>query len=215
MYANRYIRRKPFQRRRFQRPRKLFRSRVPYSLASDNARRYVKLRGYYDLTVNQERNEAYAGVNDDPSNTSEFKFLAGVFSKYRVNAISIRYLPYMNTNQLFPTAGLNLSFRPILVAHDVNSVLGRDEINATTMSQYQNLKYFESCKSFNAYYKMHKNISLVGKATILDNHGYYRVSEPQASQIIHCFSEVPGSKDLKASSLGKIIITYYCVFKNN
>ena len=199
------------KRNRYQRKRLGFRRKPRFirrNIGSPNARRFFKLRVVAPVPVTANT-IVRVPVQDDPQNSTEWNSCKALFEMYRVCAIKLTWIPAANIHAA-PAASTGFGFQPVYIIHDVNNVLPV-AITEDQVVQYDNLRVKTLHRMWKVYYKMVRNIPCVSAYTV-NTKAYQSVDVPNATQQLLVF--IPALGNPQAAQLGKLVITYYTVFKN-
>ena len=196
--------------RRYRKKRVGFRRRprVSRNIGSSNARRFFKLRTVAPVSA-PANTILRIPVQDDPQSSTEWASCKALFEMYRVCAIKVTWIPAANIHAA-PASATGFGFQPVYVIHDVNNVVPVN-ITEDQVIQYDNLRVKSMSRLWKVYYKMVRNIPTVSSFTV-NTRAYQSTDAPVPTQQLLLF--VPALGNPQAENLGKVVITFYTVFKN-
>ncbi|AIX11627.1 capsid [Bat circovirus POA/2012/I] len=183
------------RRRRFLRKSRRYRRK--HRRGTNDGVRYFKLRRSIEITDVGGGNE----FTDNPSTASDWASVSTLFTHYRVKAMSIRYVPRFNVNQIASQG----SFRPLAITHDVNATTGSLSFNA--MIARENTRILDASKPFTYYRKMR---GIQTQVQTLHPGPWYRTAQPVSTQRFFAQTEAPNT----ISILGGGVLTLYIAAKN-
>lgn len=198
VYRKRKYTRRPvrtYRRKRYVRKMKISR---PVGSGEDG-KRFFKLRHVVNLQAHTVLEPDI--FDDNPLTYPEFGSIATLFDKYRVNAMSIKYVPIVTANSSTATA----AFTPGYILHDENHA----SVSIATSNQfmeYENCKVVNLQRPWKYYRKMKRNIPMEGTGNNLDTKGYQPSSHPVPTQ---CFAFFQSGFVDDGVQYGTIIVSLY------
>lgn len=203
----------PFYRRRYRKRntrRPLYRRRKVYNKVSskrptgsgNDGKRFFKLREVQEL-VGVDPNVPI-NIVDDPTGYGDFVSIRNLFDKFRVNAISVKFIPTVTA-----VGAPNTVWTPGFILHDENHT-------SVTSTNPNDFLQFENCKAVNCqrpwkyYRKMKRNVPMEAAGHIIDTSGYQATNQPTPTQVL---SFLPPTLMPIDAAYGTLITSLYITAK--
>lgn len=173
-----------------------------------SGKRFMKFREVRDVLTTTDPYTTIT-IYNNPSDTLEYKTMATLFSRMKVCAMKVHWIPFGNVQINEIAGGERLEYQPMIVWYDQDNI-------ATTVTSANVILQNESAVVKNSLrpWKYYKKLQRSTKGADTDMKGYQQ-SDPDkvlSSQMIRVFLQYINNP-AAGSNLGKLIITWYCVFK--
>lgn len=207
-----FRRRAPIRRRRVFRRRRIHR---PIG-AGDLGKRFMKLTNVVTANTTTTVFVNYY-FDNEPSVSADWSPLTALFDYYKVNAMSVTFIPHFDTtfNLQTTTPSVTAQFNPVYMFADDNHPSPSGVPPLSVITGYENMRV-KSANRKCVYYRKYRNRTIAidnQNVDVIDLRGYRRTSDPQASAYINFFfASAPNPST--SFQFGTFIIRYYCTFKN-
>lgn len=195
-YRPRYIRRANYTRKYKKRP----------AGSGEDGKRFFKLR-HVEKIYSTADNIIRIHKTDDPQEVEDFKNIAQLFDKYRVNAMKLKFIPSVMANQ-----SITNQYTPLYVIHDENHIGIPEDYTEAKLLEYENCKVKNLQRNWQYYRKMKRNIP-TGSTDNIDVRGYLVSETPQPTQLIYVYGQVPTHSGDDPVLIGTLVTTYYVTAK--